>query len=168
MFGWSCRRRQLCFAMWLTAWQVGAACAEDWPQWGGRDGRNMVSEEKGLPDSFVPGKKRPDGSGIDPATTKNVRWVARLGSQTYGNPTVADGRVFVGTNDADLNDPRYRSTKGGAVKCFDEATGKLLWRLVVPVRPKERLPEKALYGQQKFGVCSSPAVADGRDRKSVV
>jgi len=160
MFGWSCRRWQLCLAMWLTAWQVGAACAEDWPQWGGRDGRNMVSEEKGLPDSFQPGKKRPDGSGIDPATTKNVRWVARLGSQTYGNPTVADGRVFVGTNDADLNDPRYRSTKGGAVKCFDEATGKLLWQFVIP-RLETKDPNFN-FDNLDLGVCSSPTVDGDR------
>jgi len=154
MFGW------LRIVVLLAAWQVGAAGAEDWPQWGGRDGRNMVSEEKGLPDSFVPGKKRPDGSGIDPATTKNVRWVARLGSQTYGNPTVADGRVFVGTNDADLNDPRYRSTKGGAVKCFDEATGKLLWQFVVP-RLETKDPNFN-FDNLDLGVCSSPTVDGNR------
>ncbi len=27
----------------------------DWPQWCGSDGKNMVSSEKGLPESFVPG-----------------------------------------------------------------------------------------------------------------
>ena len=27
-------------------------------------------------------------------TTRNVKWVARLGSQTYGNPTVADASVL--------------------------------------------------------------------------
>ena len=72
----------------------------------------MVSDEKGLPDWFVPGEKRPDGSGIDLATTENVKWVARLGSQTYGNPTVAGGRVFVGTNDFGLGDPQYTLDQG--------------------------------------------------------
>jgi hypothetical protein len=104
----------------------------DSPRWGGRDDSNMVSDEKGLPESFVPGKKRSDGSGIDLATTENVKWVARLGSQTYGTPTVAGGRVFVGCNDEAMQDPKFRPTRGGAVKCFDEATGKLLWELAIP------------------------------------
>ena len=33
--------------------------AKDWPQWGGQDGRNMVCEERGLAESFVPGEKSP-------------------------------------------------------------------------------------------------------------
>ena len=33
------------------------ARAADWPQWGGTPGKNMAADEKGLPDSFVPGKK---------------------------------------------------------------------------------------------------------------
>ena len=44
------------------------ASAKDWPQWGGTDARNMASEEKGLPDTFEPGKKT--SAGIDMATTK--------------------------------------------------------------------------------------------------
>ena len=36
----------------------------------------------------------------DSANAKNIKWVARLGSQTYGNPVVADGKVFVGTNNS--------------------------------------------------------------------
>ncbi len=106
-----------------------ATCASmargaDWPQWGGRNQRNMVSDEKGLPESFVPGKKRPSGGGIDMATTENVRWAARLGNHVYGNPTVAGGRVFVGTT----------AGKGGMLLCLDEATGKTIWKLVVPAR----------------------------------
>ncbi|MCX7047551.1 MAG: PQQ-binding-like beta-propeller repeat protein [Candidatus Sumerlaeota bacterium] len=137
--------------------------AADWPQWGGRPGRNMVSDEKNLPDSFVPGDSGTAGTGINLATAQNVRWAEKLGSYIYGNPTVSGGKIFVGTDDTLLtDDPRLKRTQSGMVQCLDEATGRLIWRLVVPVRPKERLPDKALYGQQKFGVCSSPAVADGR------
>ncbi len=150
------------FVGWLGGWSV-AMCAAvvqcaDWPQWGGRDNRNMVSGEKGLPDSFVPGEKNPKGGGIDMATTQNVKWVARLGSAAYGNPTVAGGRVFVGTDDLTVTkDPRFRRTRGGMVKCFDEATGKVLWQLVVPER--KRLPSGILFSHQHLGVCSSPAIA---------
>ena len=73
----------------------------------------MISGEKGLPASFLPGKKSPQGTGIDIRTTQNVKWVARLGTQTYGNPTIANGRVYVGTNDEALQDPRVRRRAAG-------------------------------------------------------
>jgi outer membrane protein assembly factor BamB len=109
--------------------------AEDWPQWGGSDlGRNMVSTEKNLPDTFAP---------RDP--TQNVRWMATLGNYISGNPTISGGKVFVGTDDAEL-----------------EATGKVLWRLPIPVRQRDRLPQNAHYGEQRMGTCSSPAVVGNR------
>ncbi|HSI10399.1 MAG TPA: PQQ-binding-like beta-propeller repeat protein [Chthoniobacter sp.] len=143
---------------------MASSYAADWPAWGGCDlGRNMVSLETGLPDTFKPGEKSTTGDGILPETTENVRWVAKLGTFICGNPTVADGRVFVGTDDASLQgDSRLKRTKGGMVWCLDEKTGQTLWRLPVPVRPKERLPENAHYGQQNLGVCSSPTVVGNR------
>src|SRR5437762_2594718 len=91
-----------------------ATWGTDWPSWGGHDDHNMVSDEKGLPGAFVPGDKLPSGGGIDLATTKNVKWTAHLGTAAYGNPTVANGRVFVGTDDATItDDPRFKRTKGG-------------------------------------------------------
>jgi len=146
---------------------VAAACpaslrADDWPQWGGNDlGRNMVSPETGLPDTFDPGTKTPHG--IDTASATNVVWGVRLGSHIYGNPTVSGGKVFVGTDAASLKgDKRLGRGAAGMVQCLDEATGRLLWRLVVPKREKQHLPPGAHYGQQACGVCSSPAVVDGR------
>ncbi|MGB8168100.1 MAG: PQQ-binding-like beta-propeller repeat protein [Chthoniobacteraceae bacterium] len=149
------------FAIFLAA---TAAYGGDWPAWGGADlGRNMVSLEKGLPDTFKPGDKSTSGDGIIPGTTENVRWVVKLGTLICGNPTVADGRVFVGSDDATLQgDPRLKRTKGGMVWCLDEKTGHTLWRLPVPARPKELLPKDAHYGQQNLGTCSSPAVAGKR------
>ena len=145
----------------LLALGSSIASAADWPQWGGGDCRNMVSQARGLPDFFEPGQKASNGSGIDPATTKNVRWAARLGSAAYGNPTVAGGRVFVGTDDLTVGeDPRFRRTRGGIVKCLDESTGATLWQLVVPERT--RLPAGILFGHQHLGICSSPAVEGDR------
>jgi outer membrane protein assembly factor BamB len=138
-----------------------AALGGDWPQWGGSDQRNLVSAETGLPDTFVPGNKKPDGSGIDPATTKNVKWTARLGGAAYGNPTIAGGRVFVGTDDATLaEDPRFQRNNGGLVKCFDEADGRLLWQLAVPERTC--LPKDMHFTHQYLGICSSPTVEGDR------
>lgn len=53
---------------------ASAAASGDWPMWGGRPDRNMVSSMKGLPTSWDVEKKI------------NVKWVAALGSQSYGNP----------------------------------------------------------------------------------
>ncbi|HUT12575.1 MAG TPA: PQQ-binding-like beta-propeller repeat protein [Thermoguttaceae bacterium] len=146
----------LCVLSWTTF--VSGA---DWPQWGGSDGRNMVSDAKDLPDSFVPGQSLPSEGGVDPQTTERVKWTARLGSLAYGNPTVADGRVFVGTDDATLaGDSRFQRTRGGMVQCFDEATGKLLWRLVTPKR--DELPADTHFSHQWLGTCSSPTVDGDR------
>ena len=77
-------------ALGLFAALAAPAAADDWPQWGGSDpGRNMVSAETGLPDSFDPGKKTPDG--IEPGSGRNVRWGVRLGGHIYGNVTVSGG-----------------------------------------------------------------------------
>jgi len=148
-----------CLALVLLA---SPALADDWPQWGGSNpGRNMVSTETGLPDSFEPGKKTQ--KGIEPGSAENVRWAVRLGSHIYGNATVSGGKVFVGTDDALLaGDERLDQTKAGMVKCLDEKTGRLLWQLATPKRAGSRLPQGAHYGQQHCGTCSSPAVADGR------
>src|SRR6478735_787595 len=87
--------------------------AEDWPRWGGNDpGRNMYSPAKGLPDSFDPGKFKKNSEEIDLAATKNVKWVSKLGSQTYGNPSVANGKILVGTNNATPRDPKFKDDRG--------------------------------------------------------
>ena len=137
-----------------------AADAADWPQWGGADCRNMVSHETGLPDTFSRGERK-TGGGIDLSTAENVKWVVRTGSATYGNPTVAAGRVFLGTDDFLLSSSdRFKRTRGGLVQCFDEANGELLWQLVVPQRTK--LPPGIHFGHQHLGVCSSPTVEGDR------
>jgi outer membrane protein assembly factor BamB len=138
--------------------------ARDWPQWGGTQQRIMSGDERDIPASFVPGKKASDGSGIDLRTTRNVRWIAKLGNETYSSPAVAGGRVFIGTSDGTLNDPRFQPTGGGVLLCLDEATGRLLWRLVVPRLTTGRKSDD--FDAMGLGICSSPAV-DG-DRVYVV
>lgn len=138
--------------------------AADWPQWGGTQARNMVSTETGLPESFSPGEKK--GEAIDPATSRNVRWVAKLGAFAYGNPTIAGGKVFIGTDGRAVDDdPRFDKSHAGVVKCLNEADGSLVWQLVVPDRT-HGLPDSVHFGLQKFGVCSSTRV--DRDRAYVV
>jgi len=142
----------------LAAAVAAPLCGADWPQWGGSDDRNMVCREKPLPATFNPG--RLPGGRIDPNALRNVKWIAPLGSATYGNPTVAGGRVFVGTNDAHWSDPRARRSGGGLVVCLDERTGRLLWRLLIP--RYERKVHGSGFDDLNTGVCSSPTVEGGR------
>src|SRR5580698_3663209 len=92
------------------------AAAADQPQWGQAWSRNMVSEEKGLPDSF------------DPKTGRNVKWSARLGTESYATPIVAGGRVYIGTNNENPRDTNHVADSG-VLMCFSEATGEFLWQL---------------------------------------
>ncbi len=113
----------------------------------------MVSSEKNLPETFVPGKKGTQGEGVLLTTTKNVRWAARIGDFSCGTPTVASGKVFIGGMVA----------RQGVVKCFEEATGKLLWQWIKPCRSD--LKEDAMNFRQfpkSLGVCSTPAVDGDR------
>ena len=137
----------------MLVWAT-AAGARDWPQWGGTGTRNMSAGERGIPASFVPGKKGSDGSGIDLRTTQNVKWTAKLGNETYSTPAIAGGKVFIGTNDTRLTDPRFVQTGGGELLCLDEATGRLLWRLVAPRLTTGR--KSTDFDAMELGICSSP------------
>jgi outer membrane protein assembly factor BamB len=87
----------------------------NWPMWGGTPDRNMVSNMKGLPADW------------DVKTKKNIKWVADLGSQSYGNPVVAGGMVFVGTNNELLRDPKQPGDRG-VLMAFRESDGEFLWQ----------------------------------------
>ncbi len=132
-----------------------AASGADWPQWCGTDGKNMVSLEKGLPDSFEPGERRPDGT-MDPATAKNVRWGVRFCNASYSTPTVANGKIFVGGRDPD----------GGVFACFDAADGRLLWKWKAPAKVFPNAIDGFHIGVHeippRMGVCSTAAVDGDR------
>jgi outer membrane protein assembly factor BamB len=144
---------------------VAGACAAsrgaDWPRWCGPHGTN-ASKEGPLPASFVPGRTSSTGS-VDLSAAKNVKWGVRLCSVVYGNPTIADGRIFLGANNGALRgDERFRLKKGGVLQCRDERTGKLLWQLVVPHPERKHLPPRSNLMNHNWGVCSSPTVEGER------
>jgi outer membrane protein assembly factor BamB len=87
----------------------------DWPMWGGTPDRNQVSNMKNVPTDW------------DVKTKKNIKWVAELGSQSYGNPVVAGGMVFVGTNNELLRDPKQAGDRG-VLMAFRESDGQFLWQ----------------------------------------
>ena len=112
--------------------EAGGGRGGEWAQWGRDGSRNMASDEVGLSASFDPGTRSPDGSAIDMATTRGVRWVVQLGSHTYGNPVVAGGKVIVGTNDAKVEDPRFKPAGGGLILWSRLRCGLMEWHGDVP------------------------------------
>ncbi len=134
----------LCLAWFAFANSALVVCAADQPQWGQAWTRNMVSDEKNLPDSF------------DPATGKNIKWTARIGTQNHSTPVVAGGRVYIGTNNEEPRDPKHQGDRG-VLMCFDEKTGKFLWQLVVPKRDEDDYMD-----WPRMGISSEATVEDDR------
>lgn len=120
--------------------EAGDPGAGDWPMWGGTADRNMVSKQKGVVTDW------------DVAKKKNVKWVAALGSQTYGNPVVAGGQVYVGTNNEALRDPKQPGDRG-VLMVFRESDGEFLWQ-----HANEKLAAGRVNDWPFQGVCSSPLV----------
>jgi len=116
----------------------------------------MYSPEKGLPTKVDPGKFKSGTEEIDLKTTKNVKWVAKLGSQSYGNVTVAGGKVFIGTNNDSPRDPAHQGDRS-ILMVFDEKTGELLWQLVIP-----KLKAGKVNDWENLGLLSSPTVEGDR------
>ncbi len=112
----------------------------EWHMWGGSPDRNMVSDATGLPTTW------------DVKTGENIKWVAALGSQSYGNPVVAGGVVLVGTNNEAVRDPKQQGDRG-VIMAFRESTGEFLWQATFP---------KLLSGRANDwpfqGIASSPLV----------
>jgi outer membrane protein assembly factor BamB len=115
----------------------------DWPMWGGSPDRNMVSGMTGLPTTW------------DVKAGVNVKWVAPLGSQTYGNPVVAGGFVLVGTNNELVRDPKQGGDRG-VLMAFRESDGEFMWQAT-----HEKLASGRVNDWPYQGVCSSPLVENG-------
>ena len=124
--------------------QTTRPVGNDWPMWGGSPDRNAVSAEKGIPHQW------------DLKTNKNVKWVAPLGSYSYGGPVVAGGRVYVSTNNGGGFRPSIKGDKG-CLLCFDERTGKLLWQAT-----HDKLPTGSVNDWPEQGVASTPFVEGER------
>lgn len=123
--------------------KVGPA---DCPQWQVSPLRNNVVASERIPTSW------------DIESGENIVWSMPLGSETYGNPIVANGKVFVGTNNGSGYIKRYPSTTDlGVLVCFDEATGKFLWQ-----HSSEKLPTGRVHDWPDQGICSAPLIDGDR------
>jgi outer membrane protein assembly factor BamB len=122
---------------------TNSSMARVWPMFGGHLDRNMVNTvDKNMPVSW----------DITPGKMKNIKWVAPLGSRSYGGPSIADGKVFVGTNRAAPRNPAVPGDKG-VIRCFSEANGQFLWQSI-----HDKLPAGLVNDWPDQGICSTPAI----------
>jgi outer membrane protein assembly factor BamB len=99
-----------------------------------------------LPDSVDCGVEN-DAGEVDLRTTKNVKWVARIGRRTTGSPVVSRGRVFIGTIWENGSEPCFL--------CLDEQTGRLLGSFICP---KPSRGEKL----ETWPISSAPTIEEDR------
>jgi outer membrane protein assembly factor BamB len=118
--------------------------AQDRGMFGNTPSRNMASNETGLPESW------------DTSTGEGVLWSEPVGSQAYGGATVADGLVYVGTNNEGRRDPSVEGDKG-VVMVFDATTGEFQWQLVHDKLTSGRVNDWPLQG-----VCSTAFMEGGK------
>jgi outer membrane protein assembly factor BamB len=100
----------------------------------------MVSGETGVPDAW------------EIKTGKNIKWTTPLGTQTYGSPVIAGGRIFVGTNNGGNLRPGIEGDRGVLV-CLDEKTGKFLWQAT-----HDKMPSGSVNDWPEQGIASAPWV----------
>jgi len=119
---------------------ASVSLSADWPMWGGTPSRNMVSPLTGMPTKW------------DVKTGQNVKWMAALGSQSYGNPVVSGGVVLVGTNNEAVRDPKQGGDRG-VLMAFRESDGEFLWQATF-----EKLASGRANDWPFQGIASSPLI----------
>ncbi len=126
----------------------------DWTQWLGTAFRNNVPEAKNIPTEWDIGAFDRKSGEWQKDDAKNVKWVARLGSQSYGNPVIADGQIYAGTNNGAGYLKRYPyDVDLGCLLCFRESDGQFLWQ-----HSNEKLPTGRVHDWELQGVCATPFV----------
>jgi outer membrane protein assembly factor BamB len=131
---------------------------DDWGQWGGSSLRNNTPEVKNIPHEWNAGEVDFDTGKWKKETAQNIKWAAQLGSQSYGNAVVANGKVYSGSNNGAAYLKRYPAEIDlGVLLCFDEKTGEFLWQ-----DSSEKLPTGRVHDWPLQGICCAPLVEHNR------
>lgn len=129
----------------------------DWAMWGGSPSRNNVPDAKNIPSEWNIGEFDDDGNWVKDDAV-NIKWVSPVGSQTYGNPVVANGKVYVGTNNGSGYIKRYPPNVDlGCLICFRESDGEFLWQ-----HSSEKLKTGRVHDWPLQGICCAPYVEGDR------
>ncbi len=130
----------------------------DSPQWGGTSQRNNAPNTGALPDSWDVGQFDFRTGAWKNETAENIRWVAKLGSESYGSPVIAGGKVFCATNNGSGYVKRYPAEVDlGCLLAFNLADGSFLWQ-----HSAEKLKEGRDVDWPDQGICCSPMVEGDR------
>jgi outer membrane protein assembly factor BamB len=105
----------------------------------------IAAESRALPDAF---------------RSEDLLWEIKLGTHQYTIPRIDNGRIFMGINDRGLKHSVLYRTGGGIMMCLDQATGEMIWQLVIP-RYMEGTKAPFHFNHWQCGVCSRPAI-DGK------
>jgi outer membrane protein assembly factor BamB len=116
---------------------AGPLQAGDWPQWRGPN-RDGVSPE-------------PEVAAAIPAAALPILWQVPVGPG-WSSPIIVAGRVYL--TDVEMKKPESFER----VRCFDEATGKVLWTYGI----QRQYPEWALKPGQENGPTSTPILQEGK------
>ena len=94
--------------------------------------------------------------GNSSKSSKSTTPLWSISPGTYGSPVIADGRIFIGTNNGGKLRPGIEGDKGVMV-CLDEKTGKLLWQMT-----HDKLPSGRDNDWPEQGIASGPMVDGDR------
>jgi outer membrane protein assembly factor BamB len=123
---------------------AAATIAADWPMFGRDRTRNPVSPERNAPISW------------DIQTGRNIHWKARIGRyDNFATPVVANGLVWIGTNNENPRDPAVKGS-AGVLMCFRESTGEFLYQHASPAR------QGPTFHQARTGISCSPLIEGDR------
>ncbi len=119
----------------------------DWPMFGGTPDRNMANTvDKNIPSDW----------SVEEGKSKNIKWTAQLGSVSYGGPVIADGKVFIGTNNSRPRDPKTKGSRA-VLMAFAESDGTFLWQIAHEY-PADEIFKDAIT----VGLVSTPVVEGKR------
>ncbi|HMO87519.1 MAG TPA: hypothetical protein PKC18_21615, partial [Lacipirellulaceae bacterium] len=125
---------------------------ENWSQWLGSARRNNTPVGVDIPVEWEVGEFDYRTGDWKPEGAENIKWVAKLGSRSYGSAAVHDGKVFMGSNNTAAYLSRYPAEVDlGCLICFDVKDGKFLWQHSSP-----KLPSGRVHDWPHEGVCSVP------------
>ncbi|MEM7477148.1 MAG: PQQ-binding-like beta-propeller repeat protein [Planctomycetota bacterium] len=112
----------------------------------GSSQRNNVSDQENIPVAW------------DVASGENILWSLELGTEAYASPAVANGKIFIATNNEAGYVKRLPAEKDlGVLIAADEATGKFLWQ-----HSNEKLEAGEYADWPHQGVCATPFIDGDR------